>query len=154
MLLPTPSPDRPNTCARQRHWAAPHAVRVRVRRVSATLTCAIALLMIAGTAPASAATTNPFKGVTPDMGLFGPALNNTWTRVLGATWAACLAYCGWRWVAAAATVRSAKSRGAYGDVAQGKEELVGASWALGCVACAGVIVGAVLFIATGDTNAA
>ncbi|MDF3285035.1 hypothetical protein [Gordonia sp. N1V] len=111
-----------------------------------SLVFSAALLGLTDPGVAAAATRNPFDGVTPDLSLFGPALNNTWTRVLGATWAACLAYTGWRWVTAAASVRAAKTRGSYGDVAEGKEQLAGASWALGLVACAGVIVGAILFI--------
>jgi hypothetical protein len=34
---------------------------------------------------------NPLDGVTPDMGILGPAFGQTWTRVAGAIWALLIA---------------------------------------------------------------
>ncbi|GLY02431.1 MULTISPECIES: hypothetical protein [Actinoplanes] len=35
--------------------------------------------------------TNPLDGVTPDMGILGPAFVTTWARVAGAVWALLIA---------------------------------------------------------------
>ncbi|GAB1639705.1 hypothetical protein [Krasilnikovia sp. MM14-A1259] len=35
--------------------------------------------------------TNPLDGVTPDMGILGPAFGHTWARVAGAVWALLIA---------------------------------------------------------------
>ena len=132
-----PTVSRPPRTRRAGHYPA----------LAAGILLTVSLWWLISAETASAAASNPFTGVNPNFDVFGPALNSVWKRVLGAVWAACLGYCAFRMLSAGAQVRSAKSRGAYGDVAEGKEQLQGAAWATGVVLCIAPIFAAAISIA-------
>lgn len=139
MHTPTRSTSGDTTASRHRPGHYPALI------AAVLLTVTLWWLISAETAMAE--TKNPFTGVNPNFDVFGPALNSVWKRVLAAVWAACIGYCAFRMLSAGAQIRSAKGRGAYGDVAEGKEQLQGAAWATGCVLCIAPIFAAAISIA-------
>ena len=122
--------------------------RPRRRRITAATvtTLVVAVLWIAGAGVAAAAQQNPLDGVTPDLGVFGPALNATWKRVIAGIWGVAMAGCVVWVILAGLQYRTAKSRGMAGQMNEGRQGLVDAGIALGVVAGAGVITGGVLFL--------
>lgn len=131
------------------------------RRVTATLTTVAVIaglwLLGAGTAAAAtvdagphtailAAMSNPLDGVKPDLGVFGPALNSTWKRIIAGIWGAAMAACVVWVILAGMQYRTASKRGMAGQVNEGRQGLQDAGIGLGVCAAAGVIVGGVLFL--------
>ncbi len=126
----------------------------RGRRVAmlavAGIAIALAATWLAG--PAGAATThdlaeawNPLKGITPDFSLFGPTVGQTWRRVMGAFWAACLAACTIWVVLAGVKWSSANRRGFAGQQVEAKSSFVDACVGLAACAGASIIIAGVLF---------
>ncbi|MYR08992.1 hypothetical protein GTV32_22935 [Gordonia sp. SID5947] len=131
----------------------PPSRRRRTRAATLAVTSiavATAAIWLAG--PASAATThdlaeawNPLGGITPDFSLFGPTVGQTWRRVMGAFWAACLAACTIWVVLAGAKWSSANRRGFAGQQVEAKSSFVDACVGLAACAAASVIIAGVLF---------
>ncbi len=89
---------------------------------------------------------NPLDGVSPDLGVFGPALNSTWKRVLAGIWGVAMAACAVWVILASVQYRQAKSRGFSGQMNEGRQGMVDAFIAFGACASSGVLIGAVLFV--------
>jgi len=124
----------------------------RTAAVGAATTLALgALLLLAG--PAAADTThieaikNPLDGITPDLSMFGPALNSKWTKLAAAVWGVTLAYLAIQMITATVKMRAKRGAGAYGELASGKEDVLNAGYALGICAMAAPIVGGILYLA-------
>lgn len=133
----------------------PRRRRHRVIAAVATTTTILGLWLLgAGAAAADgvghgvvlAATSNPLDGIKPDLGVFGPALNATWKRVMAGIWGVAMAGCVVWVVMAGLQYRTAKSRGMAGQMNEGRQGLQDAGIGLGVCAGAGVIVGGVLFL--------
>ncbi|WP_216917663.1 hypothetical protein [Nocardia noduli] len=128
----------------------PQRTRARpaVRILAVTVTVAVWLLLGAGMA-AAAAIQNPLDGVAPNFGLFGPALDTAWKRVVAAIWAAVLIGATVRVIVGAYKVRRSKNRGYAGDMTEGMEDLQDALVSLGLAGLASPVVGAILFVVGG-----
>ncbi|MBC2586928.1 hypothetical protein [Rhodococcus aetherivorans] len=107
------------------------------------------VLMTAGIASAQGAE-NPLNGVTPNMNVFGDALNETWTRVAAGIWGAVLAVSAVNLITALYKIRKARSGGYQSELSDSMDAAKTATVAFGCVAGAGVIVGAILFVVNGS----
>jgi len=126
----------------------------RTLTLAATAIVAVATTAALGVGSAAAdtahhivlAATNPTDGVTPDLGVFGPALNATWKRVLAGIWGAALACCAVWVIIAGVQYRQARSRGLSGQMNEGRQGMVDAFIAFGACASSGVLIGAVLFL--------
>ncbi|OZC46676.1 hypothetical protein CH289_21820 [Rhodococcus sp. RS1C4] len=117
----------------------------RIRRVLAVLTITTALTVLAG-GIASAQAVNPFDGVSPDVSLFGPALNQTWKRLLAAVWGACIAFAGFSVLTSFLKVRKARGRNMPSDLSDASDDLKLSFYMLGGTAAVSPIVGALLFL--------
>lgn len=117
----------------------------RACRVAGVLILTAALTVVAG-GVAAAQAVNPFDGVNPDIGLFGPALNQTWKRILAAIWGACIALAGLWVLTSFLASKKARKRGMSSDLSESGEDLKLSLFVLGGVAAVSPIVGAVLVI--------
>ncbi|WP_072803375.1 hypothetical protein [Rhodococcoides yunnanense] len=119
------------------------------RRILETgvLTTAITL---AATGVAHAQTIpNPLDNINPDVGLLGPALNSTWKRVVAAIWGGCLVVISIWVITSALKAKKSRGRGVSSDLSEASEDFRLSLMALGAVAGASVIIGAVLFLVGG-----
>ncbi|MGW0021620.1 hypothetical protein ACWDUD_25170 [Rhodococcus sp. NPDC003382] len=120
----------------------------RVARAMSLLTATIgAVLLTAGTA--SAQTDNPLDGVTPDLGVFGDTFEDTWTRIAGGIWGAFLAASALNVIVSLYKIRRARAGGYQSELSESMDSAKTAVVAFGCVAGAGIIVGAILFVVNG-----
>ncbi|WP_322544545.1 hypothetical protein U2G91_21185 [Rhodococcoides fascians] len=117
----------------------------RARRILGVLALTAALTVLAG-AVAAAQTVNPYDGVNPDIGLFGPALNQTWKRLLAAIWGASIALAGLWVLTSFLASRKARKRNMSSDLSEAGEDLKLSLIILGGVAAVSPIVGAVLLL--------
>ncbi|OZC88058.1 hypothetical protein CH304_03595 [Rhodococcus sp. 15-649-1-2] len=117
----------------------------RARRVLDVLALTAALTVLAG-GVAAAQTVNPYDGVNPDISLFGPALNQTWKRILAAIWGASIAIAGLWVLTSFLSSRKARKRGMSSDLSESGEDLKLSLIILGGVAAVSPIVGAVLLL--------
>ena len=128
------------------------------RRVGA-VTAGVALAWLATSGAADAATLhvidtaagfkNPLEGVIPDFSLWGNSVGDTWRRLMGAFWAACLAICALWVIAAGAKWAGANRRGFAGQQVEAKQAFMDAATGLGACAAGSIIVGGVLFAVAG-----
>ena len=117
----------------------------RARRVLGVLALTAALTVLAG-GVAAAQAVNPYDGVSPDISLFGPALNQTWKRILAAIWGASIAIAGLWVLTSFLSSRKARKRGMSSDLSESGEDLKLSLFVLGGVAAVSPIVGAVLLL--------
>ncbi|WP_032368362.1 hypothetical protein [Rhodococcoides fascians] len=117
----------------------------RARRILGVLALTAALTVLAG-GVAAAQTVNPYDGVSPDIGLFGPALNQTWKRILAAIWGASIAIAGLWVLTSFLASKKARKRGMSSDLSEAGEDLKLSLIVLGGVAAVSPIVGAVLVL--------
>ncbi|MEH6793392.1 MAG: hypothetical protein V7694_04575 [Rhodococcus sp. (in: high G+C Gram-positive bacteria)] len=117
----------------------------RTRRVLGVLALTAALTVLAG-GVAAAQAVNPYDGVNPDISLFGPALNQTWKRILAAIWGACIAIAGLWVLTSFLASKKARKRGMSSDLSESGEDLKLSLFVLGGVAAVSPIVGAVLLL--------
>lgn len=122
-----------NASSRQRH------------RLIAVVALTTLFTLLAG-GIASAQATNPFDGIFPDVSLFGPALNQTWKRLLAAVWGACIAVCGFYVLLSFLKFRKARGRNMPSDLSDASDDLRLSLYALGGTASVSPIVGALLFL--------
>lgn len=123
-----------------------HTKKITQRAVSVLSLVGAAMLLAAGTA---AAATNPLEGITPDMGILGPAFSSTWSRVAAAVWGVLLAAASVKLLVALYKMRAARGAGYGSEMADSAQEAKVAAVAFGCLAGAGVIIGAILFVVQG-----
>ncbi|MCZ4553640.1 hypothetical protein [Gordonia rubripertincta] len=129
--------------------------RPRTRRRAAVIAGLTALAWLAGTGVAGAETvvsvaiTNPIDGILPDFSLWGTGVGDSWRRLMGAFWAACLAVCSIWVIAAGAKFGMANKRGFAGQQVEAKQSLIDAAMGLGACAGASIIIGGVLFAVGG-----
>jgi hypothetical protein len=117
----------------------------RARRILGVLALTAALTILAG-GVAAAQAVNPYDGVNPDIGLFGPALNQTWKRLLAAIWGASIALAGLWVLTSFLNSRKARKRNMSSDLSEAGEDLKLSLIILGGVAAVSPIVGAVLLL--------
>ncbi|MDZ7884243.1 MAG: hypothetical protein U5N21_14905 [Rhodococcus sp. (in: high G+C Gram-positive bacteria)] len=117
----------------------------RARRILGVLALTAAFTVLAG-GVAAAQSVNPYDGVSPDITLFGPALNQTWKRLLAAIWGASLALAGLWVLTSFLSSRKARKRGMSSDLSEAGEDLKLSLIILGGVAAVSPIVGAVLLL--------
>ncbi|OZC73919.1 hypothetical protein CH251_12345 [Rhodococcus sp. 06-462-5] len=117
----------------------------RARRVLGVLAFTAALTVLAG-GVAAAQAVNPYDGVNPDIGLFGPALNQTWKRLLAAIWGASIALAGLWVLTSFLSSRKARKRNMSSDLSEAGEDLKLSLIILGGVAAVSPIVGAILLL--------
>lgn len=128
--------------------------RTRTRR-AAVVGGLTALAWFAGTGVAGAETVvsvaidNPIEGILPDFSLWGTGVGDSWRRLMGAFWAACLAVCSIWVIAAGAKFGMANKRGFAGQQVEAKQSLIDAAMGLGACAGASIIIGGVLFAVGG-----
>jgi hypothetical protein len=96
-----------------------------------------------------AATWNPLDGVLPDFSLWGTGVGDSWRRLMGAFWAACLAVCAIWVLIAGVRMGMANRRGMAGQQVEAKASFVDAATGLGACAGASIIIGGVLFAVSG-----
>lgn len=96
-------------------------------------------------APAPAPT-NPFDGVSPDLGLLGPVLNSTWKRILAAVWGGCFAAAGLYLVTSFLKLRKARNRGMSNDLSEASEDVKSSLYMLAGIAAVSPIFGAMLLL--------
>lgn len=129
--------------------------RPPTRRRAAVIAGLTALAWLAGTGVAGAETvvsvaiTNPIDGILPDFSLWGTGVGDSWRRLMGAFWAACLAVCSIWVIAAGAKFGMANKRGFAGQQVEAKQSLIDAAMGLGACAGASIIIGGVLFAVGG-----
>lgn len=107
------------------------------------------LLLTAGIASAQGAE-NPLDGITPNLDVFGGALNDVWARVVAGIWAAFLAASGINLIAALYKIRKARAGGYQSELSDSMDSAKTAAVAFGAIAAAGVIMGAILFVVNGS----
>jgi hypothetical protein len=90
--------------------------------------------------------TNPLDGVTPDMGILGPAFGHTWARVAGAIWALLIAVAVLYLAAAFLSMMQAKRIGNSHMVTDAAGDLKIRAAALGGLVGLPVIVGAIISV--------
>jgi hypothetical protein len=117
----------------------------RAHRILGVLALTAALTVLAG-GVAAAQTVNPYDGVNPDIGLFGPALNQTWKRLLAAIWGASIALAGLWVLTSFLSSRKARKRNMSSDLSEAGEDLKLSLIILGGVAAVSPIVGAILLL--------
>ncbi|WCT06208.1 hypothetical protein [Rhodococcus qingshengii] len=122
-----------------------------LRRVSAAAItlAATAVVLVLSAGAASAQISNPLDGVTPDLGVFGPAFNSVWARVVGGIWGAALAASTVKLIMAIYKMRSMRSAGMPTEMAEAGQDAKIAGIAVGCLASVGIIVGAIIYITSG-----
>ncbi|MFC8178733.1 hypothetical protein ACFULT_07660 [Rhodococcus sp. NPDC057297] len=125
--------------------AAPTDRRIRLRRVLGILTLTTAFTLLAG-GVASAQAVNPFDGISPDLGLLGPALNSTWKRILAAVWGGCFAAAGFYLVTSFLKLRKARGRNMPTDLSDASDDVKFSLYCLAGVAAVSPIFGAVLLL--------
>ncbi|UTT51219.1 hypothetical protein [Rhodococcus gordoniae] len=119
-----------------------------VARAASLLSATIAtVLLTAGTA--SAQTDNPLDGISPDLGVFGPTFQSTWSRIAGGIWGAVLAVSAVNLIISLYKIRKARAGGYQSELSDSMDSAKTAGVAFGCVAGAGIIVGAILFVVNG-----
>jgi hypothetical protein len=96
--------------------------------------------------PSGGGAVNPFDGISPDIGLFGPALNSTWKRLLAAVWGACIAITGFYVLTSFLKVRKARGRNMPSDLSDASDDLKLSFYALGGTAAVSPIIGALLLL--------
>ncbi|WP_207890902.1 hypothetical protein [Rhodococcus sp. Eu-32] len=89
---------------------------------------------------------NPFDGVSPDLGVLGPALNSTWKRILAAIWGGCFAAAGVYLVTSFLKLKKARNRGMSSDLSDASEDVKFSLYCLAGVAAVSPIFGAVLLL--------
>ncbi|MEE2061755.1 hypothetical protein [Rhodococcus artemisiae] len=107
------------------------------------------LLLTAGIASAQGAE-NPLDGITPNLDVFGGALNDVWARVIAGIWAAVLGAAGINLMTALYKIRKARAGGYQSELSDSMDAAKTAAVAFGAVAAAGVIMGAILFVVNGS----
>lgn len=119
-----------------------------VARAASLLSATIGtVLLTAGTA--SAQTDNPLDGISPDLGVFGPTFQSTWSRFAGGIWGAVLAVSAVNLIISLYKIRKARAGGYQSELSDSMDSAKTAGVAFGCVAGAGIIVGAILFVVNG-----
>ncbi|MBY4212624.1 hypothetical protein HQO27_01690 [Rhodococcus fascians] len=129
----------------------------RVARVAVIFVAVAALMLVwtqlayAQPAPTPApqpagGAVNPFDGVSPDISLFGPALNQTWKRFLAAIWGASIAICAFWVMTSFLKFRKARGRNMPSDLSDASDDLRLSLYALGGVAGISPIIGAALML--------
>ncbi|UGQ60469.1 hypothetical protein LSF60_23605 (plasmid) [Rhodococcus pyridinivorans] len=119
-----------------------------VARAASLLSATIgAALLTAGTAAAQ--TDNPLDGVRPSMEVFGPTFQSTWSRIAGGIWGAVLAASAINLIISLYKIRKARAGGYQSELSDSMDSAKTAGVAFGCVAGAGIIVGAILFLVNG-----
>ncbi len=126
----------------------------RIGRRAAVIVGVAALAWFAGAGIAGADTVvvaidNPIDGILPDFSLWGTGVGDSWRRLMGAFWAACLAICSIWVIAAGAKFGMANKRGFAGQQVEAKQSLIDAAMGLGACAGASIIIGGVLFAVGG-----
>lgn len=112
-----------------------------VARAASLLSATIGtVLLTAGTA--SAQTDNPLDGISPDLGVFGPTFQSTWSRIAGGIWGAVLAVSAVNLIISLYKIRKARAGGYQSELSDSMDSAKTAGVAFGCVAGAGIIVGA------------
>jgi hypothetical protein len=89
---------------------------------------------------------NPLDGVTPDMGILGPAFGSTWTRVAGAIWAILIAVAVLYLAASFLSMAQAKRLGNSHMVTEATGDLKIRAAALAGLVGLPVIVGAIITV--------
>jgi hypothetical protein len=89
---------------------------------------------------------NPFDGVSPDLGVLGPALNSTWKRVLAAIWGGCFAAAGVYLVTSFLKLKKARNRGMSSDLSDASEDVKLSLYCLAGVAGVSPIFAAMLLL--------
>ncbi|PYE13495.1 hypothetical protein DFR67_11649 [Williamsia limnetica] len=133
--------------------------RPRTRRRAAVIAGLTALAWLAGTGVAGAETAgntvvlaaawNPLEGILPDFSLWGTGVGDSWRRLMGAFWAACLACCAIWVIAAGAKMGMANKRGFAGQQVEAKQSFYDALVGLGACAGASILITGVLFAVGG-----
>ncbi|MBY6412870.1 hypothetical protein HQ346_14380 [Rhodococcus sp. BP-252] len=124
----------------------PPSARPRgIRRLLGILALTALFTVLAG-GIASAQAANPFDGVSPDLGLLGPALNSTWKRILAAVWGGCFAAAGLYLVTSFLKLRKARNRGMSNDLSDASEDVKASLYCIAGVAGVSPIFGAMLFL--------
>ncbi|MFF0818385.1 hypothetical protein ACFYVR_25045 [Rhodococcus sp. NPDC003318] len=123
-----------------------HTKSVARRAASIVSLVGATMLMAAGTA---AAATNPLEGITPDMGILGPAFNNTWTRIAAAVWGVLIAGSSIKLLTAIYKMRASRAGGYSSEMTDAAQEAKVAGIAFGALAGAGAIIAAILFVVQG-----
>lgn len=104
--------------------------------------------MIIDTLAAVVAQTNPLDGVSPDPGLLGGQFSSWWAKIMGGAWGISIVIAAFFLMKGIVSMGAAKKSHHPGDFRESKKEAVVAGAALGGLAGLGVIVGAILFIAS------
>jgi hypothetical protein len=131
------------------HNATRRHIKPALRHIAHTsLLTAAFTLTTAGIAHAQAIP-NPLDNINPDIGLLGPALNATWKRVVAAIWGGCLGVVALWVITSAVKAKKSRGRGVSADLSEASEDFRLSLMALGAVAGASVIIGAVLFLVGG-----
>nr|WP_249277167.1 hypothetical protein [Rhodococcus sp. 06-621-2] len=94
---------------------------------------------------ASAQIANPFEGITPDLGIFGPALNTTWKRWLAGAWGACMAIASYFVLTSFLRLRKARNRGMSTDLSDASDDLRFALLSLAGIASISPIIGGLIY---------
>lgn len=131
--------------------------RARILRYSTRIAMVAGLAVLAAFAGAGVAGAdtvvqaidNPLDGILPDFSLWGTGVGDSWRRLMGAFWAACLAVCTIWVIAAAAKMGMANKRGFAGQQVEAKQSFFDAAIGLGACAGASIIIGGVLFAVSG-----
>lgn len=90
---------------------------------------------------------NPIDGVVPDFSVFGAEFNSWWKKLFGAIWALAIIWVLAQLVIAIATM--AQSKGSHPqELQESRRSAAWAGGALACLAAFGVIVGAILAVAS------
>lgn len=131
--------------------------RNSIRAATIVGVAALAWLTSAGIAGADttdgtvvlAASWNPIGDVLPDFSLWGTGVGDSWRRLMGAFWAACLAACAVWVIIASVKMAMANRRGMAGQQVEAKASFMDALTGLGACAGASIIIGGVLFAVGG-----
>ncbi|NIL78413.1 hypothetical protein [Rhodococcus sp. B10] len=118
--------------------------RRRIRRTLTVLAMTAAMVLITP-GIASAQIANPFEGITPDIGIFGPALNTTWKRWLAGAWGACMAIASYFVLTSFLKLRKARNRGMSTDLSDASDDLRFALLSLAGIASISPIIGGLIY---------
>lgn len=104
------------------------------------------LLATAGTASAQS---NPLDGVKPNLDVWGPTMGGTWGRVASGIWGLLFAGATINLLVSLYRIKQAKNRGYQSELTDSMDSARVAAVAVGALAGAGVVVGAILFLVNG-----